>query len=505
MGGDSIRILNCQAPATTSYPKPIGIPFHYAPAAPGRFNLHDFHVIDGPGEDCLVILQGGGWGRIAKRALAAIQEIHNLTPATAALEFDLPAERLRELLNDAVEWGMLQPPNSPINPVKLKLWNEEFGLLVLKVTNVCNIDCRYCYNAGVDDGGTMTPETGFEVVRRAIDFSPHGLNIVFHGGEPFVKLDLMTELCGFAHTYAVKQKKKVSFSVQTNGTVLTDAALNLIEQYHIGVGISLDGPGSLNALRVTHAGRPTVDKTWRGIEELRSRGQPINVITVITSHNASFLYEIVLAFQKHGFSSVKFSPLLRQGYASSAPNAMNANPEDIASSFVRIIDGISDGSIHSIMVSDICDMINRCLSWGEPTMCHRGGPCGAGKDMLSAFPRGDIYPCDCLVNARFKLGRLDGTNSLHDLVKGPIVASLDRRRPEVLQPCSQCAFQKMCGGTMTCRAFWSNGEIATVDAAECEVNQRTIEYLLWRLTDSRRLVEYFLHWKRREGSPENSP
>lgn len=494
MGGKSIPVLNCRPLATTSYPKPIGTPFHYLPAAPGRFSLNDFHIIDGPGEDCLVILHDGGWGRIAKRAISAIQEIHNLTPTSAALEFDLPAERLRELLNDAVEWGMLQPPNSTMNPVISKPWKEDFGLLVLKVTNVCNIDCRYCYNAGVDNGGTMTPETGFEVLRRAIDFSPQGLNIVFHGGEPFLKLDLLAEFCGFAHAYAVGQKKKVCFSVQTNGTVLTDAAVDLIEEYHIGVGISFDGPGSLNALRVTHNGRPTVDTTWKGIQKLRSRGQQINVITVITSHNASFLYEIVLAFQEHGFSSVKFSPLLRQGYASSDANAMSADPEDIASSYGRIIDGIAEGNIHSIMVSDICDMVNRCLSWGEPTMCHRGGPCGAGKDMLSAFPRGDIYPCDCLVNEQFKLGRLDGTNSLHDLVKGPIVASLDGRSPEMLQPCTQCAFQKMCGGTMTCRAFWSNGDIATVDAAECQVNQRTIESLLWKLTESRRLVEYFLRW-----------
>lgn len=482
------------------YPRPIGQRVGAEGSGDDTIHVHDYWRLDGDDrEDCLVLRPGGAWARIDREALDGISALAGLTLDEASALAGVSAEGVRAFLTDAGEWGMVSLPGRAAVQPPPPQWSDDFSLLVLKVTNVCNIDCTYCYNGGVDDGDALTLDRGKEVLRRALDACPIGLNVVFHGGEPLVERHLIGQLCEFAKGYAAARNKQVFFNMQTNATLIDDAALDVIERFDIGVGVSLDGPGTLNALRVNHAGQPTVDRVWRGIERLAARGRAVNIITVITSQNVDHLLDIALAFQAQGIACVKFSPFLKQGYGEHVPAGMAPAPERMADALIRIIDAIADGQIHSIKVEDVCDLIKRCLAWGEPTMCHRGGPCGAGRDMLAVYPQGDVYACDCLVHERFKLGTLDGTRGMDEIVAHPVVAALGQRTPGTMSPCRACALQQMCGGTMTCRAFWSGGDEQQADPSECLVNQRTLVHLLWKLTESRRLVRYFTHWERREG------
>jgi len=488
-----------QASPTAGYPSAVGQRVFARGGGDQTIRVHDCWTLGGPDGDCVVIRPGGAWARINRDALDGIQALAGLTLAEASELAGVSIDGVRAFLEDARQWGVVSVPGEPTVSPPARAWSEDFGLLVLKLTNVCNIDCTYCYNGGVDDGEALTEAQGVEILRRALDQCPVGLNVVLHGGEPLVERERIGQLCEFAVQYAAEQNKQVYFNIQTNATLLNDAALDLIDRYDIGVGVSLDGPGALNALRINHGGQPTVDRVWRGIERLRERGRGVNVITVVTSQNADHLLDIVLAFQERGIVSVKFSPFLQQGYGEHAPSNMAPDPARMADGLIRVIDAIAEGEIHSIKVNDVCDLLKRCLSWGEPTMCHRGGPCGAGRDMLAVYPQGDVYACDCLVHERFKLGTLDGERTLAEIVDHPAVEALGRRTPSSMTPCNTCALQQMCGGTMTCRAFWSSGDEQQADPAECLVNQRTLQHLLWKVTESDRLVRYFLRWEAREG------
>ncbi|MFJ8599412.1 FxsB family radical SAM/SPASM domain protein [Streptomyces shenzhenensis] len=67
---------------------------------------------------------------------------------------------------------------------------------------------------------------------------------------------------------------QVRYELQTNGTLLSDAWLDLFEQYEVAVGVSLDGPPRANDRhRLSHAGRSSAASAVRGIELLRSRPQ----------------------------------------------------------------------------------------------------------------------------------------------------------------------------------------------------------------------------------------
>ena len=73
------------------------------------------------------------------------------------------------------------------------------ALLVLRITQRCNLACRYCYAAGERETAEedMTAEMAIRAVEEACP--PGGtLKIQFTGGEPLLNLPVMEEI-GRAH------------------------------------------------------------------------------------------------------------------------------------------------------------------------------------------------------------------------------------------------------------------------------------------------------------------
>jgi uncharacterized protein len=104
------------------------------------------------------------------------------------------------------------------------------------------------------------------------------IDVVFHGGEPFMaRSDNDNKLLTMV-TYirmirrAVGTSCQVNATVQTNGTLLTEANIRQMEAEHISIGVSLDGGNSvLNRLRVYIGGKPAFKNTVRGIKLLAAR------------------------------------------------------------------------------------------------------------------------------------------------------------------------------------------------------------------------------------------
>ncbi|MFI1764154.1 FxsB family cyclophane-forming radical SAM/SPASM peptide maturase [Streptomyces sp. NPDC020800] len=159
-----------------------------------------------------------------------------------------------------------------------------FRTFILKVANRCNIDCDYCFvfNSKDQAARRLPARMDLDVARAAArrigeHATAHDLrtvHVVLHGGEPL--------LAGVRHIAdvlsavreGVPSETRVNFELQTNGTLLSDAWLDLFERYEVAVGVSLDGPQSANDRhRLTHAGRSSAASAVRGIELLRSRPQ----------------------------------------------------------------------------------------------------------------------------------------------------------------------------------------------------------------------------------------
>ncbi len=165
---------------------------------------------------------------------------------------------------------------------------EGIRLLVLRLTERCNLRCAYCYAAR--DGETpfdMDEDTALRAVELCC---PPGrtLRVQFTGGEPLLKLELMEAVAAFGR----ESGRKLLLSVQTNGTLLTAEVCRRLKAIRCGVGVSLDGPGEANALRVFPDGRVSTESVVQGIQNLGEAGMRCGMTTVVTAVNAARLGEL---------------------------------------------------------------------------------------------------------------------------------------------------------------------------------------------------------------------
>ena len=154
--------------------------------------------------------------------------------------------------------------------------------LLLKVASRCNLACDYCYMYFHADQGWreqpkfMSSETRDRVSRRLAEYlaetEQSHFAVVFHGGEPL--LAGVETLAGFAEQLrsAAEPDAQLDVSLQTNGLLLTDKALDALEAADIGVSLSIDGPREAHDRhRRTAVGRGSFDQVAGALERLKRR------------------------------------------------------------------------------------------------------------------------------------------------------------------------------------------------------------------------------------------
>ena len=123
--------------------------------------------------------------------------------------------------------------------------------LTLDVCDTCNLQCKYCYaNGGTYNKKTkyMTSSQMMSAYKQIINLYPKGIkHISYFGGEPLMNIRAIKEFTATVTQYA-KEKGYVvpTFSLITNGTLLTDKVLSFFKEYNFSVTVSLDGDKNLN-------------------------------------------------------------------------------------------------------------------------------------------------------------------------------------------------------------------------------------------------------------------
>lgn len=168
----------------------------------------------------------------------------------------------------------------------------------LNPTERCNLDCTYCYLPGEQRGGGshMTAETLIASLGRLRDYfrsvMPEGRKprAIFHGAEPLMnKAAVFAAIAEFAGDF--------TFGLQTNGTLLDNAAVEFLTARDVSIGLSLDGPfaGITDATRRTWGGKSVHDKVLAAMEKLKGYGS-WSVITTCTTENLPYLTQMVELF-----------------------------------------------------------------------------------------------------------------------------------------------------------------------------------------------------------------
>jgi uncharacterized protein len=156
-----------------------------------------------------------------------------------------------------------------------------FQQYILKVHSRCNLACDHCYMYEAADQSwrgqpkTMSRETVTAAATRAAEHARRwglaAVELVLHGGEPLLlgpkRLAEVLDTLAAADWSPVR----VSYTLQTNGLLLSDAVLGVLLDRGVSVAVSLDGDRVANDRHRRYAnGRSSYAETRRGIALLRT-------------------------------------------------------------------------------------------------------------------------------------------------------------------------------------------------------------------------------------------
>jgi uncharacterized protein len=206
---------------------------------------------------------------------------------------------------------------------------------LVKVASRCNLDCDYCYVYHHADQGwrsmprLLSAEDRAAFAERLAEYAAEaGLKraaVIFHGGEPLLAGAATLVDFGRALRVAVGPAVELEIGMQTNGLLLTDDVLDLLESERISVSLSLDGPRQVNDLhRTTRRGRSSFDKVEAALERLKARPATFaGVISVIDAGvPPATLFEY---FAAH--SPPKLDFLLPDSHHNQPPPGRDVDPE----------------------------------------------------------------------------------------------------------------------------------------------------------------------------------
>lgn len=167
-----------------------------------------------------------------------------------------------------------------------------YAMLAKPVSSTCNMQCEYCYYLKKNRFLNMPVERMSEAVLETYikqNLSMHGRNAVvefaWHGGEPTLAgLSFFQKAIRLQNQYG--KGRKISNTLQTNGTLLTDAFCRFFKDNNFLIGVSIDGPETMhNAYRKTKSGKNAFSLTMRGIDLLQKHRVPFNTLTTVNAIN----------------------------------------------------------------------------------------------------------------------------------------------------------------------------------------------------------------------------
>jgi len=268
-------------------------------------------------------------------------------------------------------------------------------VVVMKATRLCNLRCTYCHFWREGPNQVMA----FEVLTRAIRDvlrSPGVQNVdfVWHGGETTLLPITYYRKAIWLQEQFRRPEQKVTNSLQTNGTNLTDEWLEFCRLYNVEIGVSLDGPPEVNdRRRVDAAGAPTSERVKEGIGKLQAHGLDYGVLMVIDDEVVALGAERVLNyFLEIGVERIGLLNVIPEN----TPAGESLKGEYI--SWSRYVGFLQDlfrmwwpAYKDRIWIRELSDLIGKVQGKRAAT-CIFDGDCMGG--FLTIEPSGDVSACD---------------------------------------------------------------------------------------------------------------
>ncbi|AEJ13901.1 MULTISPECIES: cyclophane-forming radical SAM/SPASM peptide maturase YhhB [Pseudomonas] len=363
----------------------------------------------------------------------------------------------------------------------------KFSSFLVKVASRCNLDCDYCYvYHHADQSWRSMPKFLSAEHRRAfaqqlaeyvIQSDLKHCAVILHGGEPL--LAGAQTLADFATLLRQSCSIPVDISLQTNGLLLTDEALQILAAEDIGVSLSLDGPKLANDRhRLTRKGRSSFEQTEQALIRLQNYPSVFaGVIAVVdTSTSAAELFQYF-----NQFKIPRLDFLLPDAHWLRPPPGRNQDPGLYEQWLVNAFDVWFDEYPH-IPLRTFEALLDVCAGLPSGTDAFGFGD----VSLLSIETDGSYHDLDVLKVTQDGATRLVGTvldTPIAEVAKSPEIAQHRRylRKEGLSQACKSCAIVDICGGGSLPHRFGQDG--FANPTVYCNEMKRLVAHITERLSE----------------------
>jgi uncharacterized protein len=360
--------------------------------------------------------------------------------------------------------GALLPAGAP----------RAFHLLAKPTGAVCNLDCTYCFFLSKE---MLYPGSRFRMADDLLEtylsqlIEAHAaapeVVVAWQGGEPtMMGLEFFARSVELAE--GLKQPgQRIVHTIQTNGTLLTDAWGAFFAENGFLVGLSIDGPRELHdTYRVDKGGKGSFGRVMKGLAVLRRHGVEWNALTTVHAANQDRGREVYAFLRDEcGARFMQFIPVVERATAETLPAAnagwgervkdrplytqqgslvteRSVSPEGYGRFLIEVFEDWVRRDIGEVYVQ----MFDVALAnwYGEPPgLCVHAETCGLA---LALEHNGDLYSCDHFVEPAYKLGNIRETRMV-DLIVSPRQQEFGLAKRDTLpRYCLQCDVRFACHG-----------------------------------------------------------
>lgn len=323
------------------------------------------------------------------------------------------------------------------------------SVMLKPASGSCNLKCEYCFYRSLTESraeslkGFMSLDTAKSVIASALDFAK-GSEVIFtfQGGEPLLRgLDFFKEFVDYANS-SNKNKARISYCLQTNGTLIDEEYARFFKENRFLIGVSLDGDSEINKYRVYPDGSDSFDDVVRGINLLKKYDVTFNILSVLTKNTALNFRKAYRFFKQNDLRYLQFIPCLKP-FDESFDESIYMNNDDYEYFLKKCFNIYFNDYMRGDYVSvRSFDNYMSLMKGGNAEQCGMNGFCST---QFVVEGDGSVYPCDFYCTDDWYLGSIN-ESSFDELYHGERAVEFLKNSFLVDDKCKSCDYFYICRG-----------------------------------------------------------
>lgn len=269
-----------------------------------------------------------------------------------------------------------------------------------QVTDDCNMACTYCYQHNKhhhimnwDMAKKFTDWLLDDKNEYVNQYNSPAIIIEFIGGEPFLAIDLIDQICTYFMTEAIKKRHPWAlfhcFSICSNGLLYFDPKVQTFLQKHpfdLAFSISIDGNKELHDMcRKDLNGHGTYDIAIQGVKHYQkhSSHHSIGSKMTLSPDNITFTYQAVKNLLENDYRIIHLNCVYEEGWKDKHGIVLYEELKLVSDYLIET----------ELYKTCFISLFNSSFYHPMDPIDNKNWCGGVNDSMLAMDYKGDLYPC----------------------------------------------------------------------------------------------------------------